>query len=332
MNEPIVFSSMQPSGNLTIGNYIGTLLNWIKLQKKNFCIYSIADLHAITIYKNIKNIYKKNLDTLATYLACGIDPYKNIIFLQSSIHQHNQLNWILNCHSYFGELNRMTQFKDKLKTYSLKKVNIGLFNYPILMASDILIFNANKVPIGEDQKQHLELTRNLARRFNILYGDIFNIPKSIIPKIGSRIMSLSDPRKKMSKSDSNKNNIIFLLDKKKDFIRKIKKSITDSDISKSIKYDLINKPGISNLIILLASIRNTSISLIEKEFYGKSYKNFKDCIIYYLSRFLISFQEKYYLFRSDENFLKKILISGSEKASLKADIMIKKIFNKINFF
>ncbi|WP_016676487.1 tryptophan--tRNA ligase, partial [Yersinia pestis] len=220
-SKPIVFSGAQPSGELTIGNYMGALRQWVQMQDDYDCIYCIVDLHAITARQDPALLRKRTLDTLALYLACGIDPKKSTIFVQSHVPEHSQLSWALNCYTYFGELSRMTQFKDKSARYA-ENINAGLFDYPVLMAADILLYQTNQVPVGEDQKQHLELSRDIASRFNNLYGDIFKIPEPFIPKAGARVMSLQDPTKKMSKSDDNRNNVIELLEDPKSVGKKIK--------------------------------------------------------------------------------------------------------------
>lgn len=327
--KKIVFSGIQPSGQLTIGNYIGALKQWKKMQKKFFCIFCIVDLHAITSIQNSPiNLRKNILDTLAIILACDIDYNKNIIFVQSQVPEHSQLNWILNCFVFHNELKRMTQFKDKYKM--INKVNCGVFNYPILMSSDILLYNTNFVPVGSDQKQHLELSRIIAKRFNYIYKkNIFTIPKPIILELGSRIMSLKDPTKKMSKSDKNKKNIIELLDRPEIVMKKIKEAITDSNQPPIISYNVKNKTGISNLLDILSSITEVDISNIEKEFIGKSYNELKKKTSDVVCKFLINIQKKYYIYRKDEKFLKKIIHDGSIKAREKAKEKIKEIYNLI---
>ncbi|CAL4325841.1 Tryptophan--tRNA ligase [Buchnera aphidicola (Protaphis terricola)] len=327
-NKPILFSAVQPSGNLTIGNYIGTIRHWPKMQDKYECLYCIADLHALTTIDK-KKIKKSVLDTLALYLACGVDPNKSIIFVQSHVYQHSQLNWILSCFSYFGELSRMNQFKVKKHQNYIQYTNVGLFNYPILMASDILLYQTSFVPIGSDQKQHLELTCNIAKRFNSLYTDIFTIPKPIINKNGSKIMSLLDPKKKMSKSDINKNNVIFLLDDISSIFFKIKNAITDSDMPPKIYYDIFKKSGISNLLEILSACTNKDISTLEKELNGVFYGEFKNIVADYISKFLFKLQKSYIKYRNDENFLKKIITNGAFEARLRSEQTLKKVFSVI---
>lgn len=323
----VVFSAMQPTGKLTIGNYIGSIKQWVNMQDKYECIYCIADQHAITVKHNPKKIKKNILDTLALYLACGVDYKKNIIFIQSQIPEHSQLNWILNCYSYHGELRRMTQFKKKKK-----ETNNGIFNYPILMASDILLYKTNKVPIGQDQQQHLELTRNIANRFNKIYGKIFTIPVPCFSKTGKKIMSLQEPGKKMSKSDQNKNNIINLLENPQIASKKIKNAITDSEHPPKIYYNTKKKPNISNLINIFSNINNIKIQKIEEKFKEKCYIDFKKKISESLIEFLNKIQKKYKKVRNEEIFLNKILTNGKIKAKKKAKKMLKKVHEAIGFY
>ncbi|CUX95834.1 Tryptophan--tRNA ligase [Candidatus Mikella endobia] len=330
MSKPIVFSGAQPSGELTIGNYIGALSQWVNMQNDYNCIYCIVDLHAITTRQNIQHLRKTILDFIALYLACGIDPSKSTIFIQSHVPEHSQMSWLLNCYTYFGELKRMTQFKDKSAQYS-KNINSGLFNYPVLMAADILLYQTNKVPIGEDQKQHLELSRNLAKRFNTLYGDIFVIPEPFISNNNMRIMSLLNPKKKMSKSDINNQNIISLLEKPKSLINKLKGAITDSDNPPIIRYDPIDKPGISNLLNILSKITNTPITKLEKNFTGKMYGYLKNTVTDALLEMLTSLQNRYYALRADETYLNTILKEGAQKAKIQANLTLTKSYKAIGF-
>ncbi|XBC41734.1 MAG: tryptophan--tRNA ligase [Buchnera aphidicola (Kaburagia rhusicola rhusicola)] len=328
--KKILFSAIQPSGQLTIGNYIGVIRPWVQMQKSYTCLYCIADLHAITTCRSSVELRKNVLDTIALYLACGIDPYKSIVFLQSQVHQHSQLHWILTCHTYYGELSRMTQFKSK----SLKNVttiNSGLLNYPILMASDILLYKTNIVPIGYDQIQHLELVCNIARRFNSYYGDIFTIPKKYIIKNGSHILSLLDVNKKMSKSDSNRNNVIFLLENVSSISKKIRLAVTDSDVPPSIHYDIVHKKGISNLLNIFSSLINKSVSDLEIEFSRKSYKDFKSDIIEVISDVIGKMQSSYFYYRKYEDYLEKLLHYGASRACVEADKMLKKVKQVVGF-
>ncbi|UDG79226.1 Tryptophan--tRNA ligase [Candidatus Ecksteinia adelgidicola] len=330
MTQSVVFSAVQPSGTLTIGNYIGALRQWAKIQDNYDCFYCIADLHSITVYRDPNKLYCSILDTLSMYLACGIDPNKSTIFVQSHIPEHTQLSWVLSCYTYFGELNRMTQFKDKFISSS-KNINAGLFSYPILMMSDILLYQANQVPIGEDQKQHLELSRNVSLRFNMLYGKIFNIPHSLISKYSSRIMSLQNVNKKMSKSDHNKNNFITLLEDPNIVIKKIKRAITDSEYPPIIRYDIINKAGISNLLNILSGLTDISIQNLEIEFYGKKYSHLKNIVADSISTTIQDLQKRFYAFRKEEAYLKKIIKEGANKARIRAKKTLTKVYQAIGF-
>ncbi|QJC34627.1 tryptophan--tRNA ligase [Enterobacteriaceae endosymbiont of Donacia crassipes] len=329
MKKKIIFSGIQPTGLLTIGNYIGALSQWKKLQKKYFCIYCIADLHALTIFQK-KNMLSNNiLDVLSICLASGINPKKSIIFIQSHVPQHTQLNWILNCFTNFGAIRRMTQFKEKI--YLNKNINVGLFNYPILMAADILLYQTYKIPVGKDQIQHIELVRDIANRFNNIYGKkIFTIPKKKLHEnYGSCIMSLLSPIKKMSKSDNNKNNIITLFDNDLTIRKKIQYAITDSDNPPNIKFDLKNKPGISNLLIILSNITEISIQKLECNFNNKNYYDLKEFVINNLCLFLNKLRKKFFFYRQNEILLKSIIIDGAQKAEKYAKITLEKVYNTI---
>ncbi|WMY95105.1 MAG: tryptophan--tRNA ligase [Arsenophonus sp.] len=330
IKKPIIFSGTQPSGELTIGNYIGAIRQWVQAQNDYECIYCIVDQHAITIRQDPKELRKRTLDTLALYLACGVDPKKSIIFLQSHVPEHSQLSWILNCYTYCGELKRMTQFKNKSMHYA-KNISAGLLNYPILMAADILLYQTNKVPVGIDQKQHLELSRNIAKRFNKIYGKIFTIPDPFMHTTGAKIMALQEPTKKMSKSDHNPNNIIILLENPKCAIKKIKKAITDSEEPPKIYHNLEKKPGISNLIEILSGITNNSIADIEEKFSGKLYGEFKNNIAIAINDFLKKIQNRFHEFRNNEKILNNILLEGAIKAKNKARITLNKVYEVIGF-
>ncbi|MFI4847424.1 MAG: tryptophan--tRNA ligase [Candidatus Makana argininalis] len=332
MIKNIVFSGVQPSGNITIGNYIGCLSKWKDLQDKYDCIYCIADLHSMTVVKNYKKIKKLTLDLIATYIACGVNPVKSIIFIQSHVIEHTYLNWILNCYTNYGELKRMTQFKKKIINKN-KNINIGFLNYPILMASDILLYKTNLVAVGYDQLQHLELTKKIAKRFNSIHGKkIFNIPHALISKNKSCIMSLLNPNKKMSKSDINNNNVIYLLENENSIRNKIQNAVTDSDIPPHIHYDPILKPGISNLLNILSFINNISIYKLEKKFCNKNYSIFKKYLSESIFYNIKSFQNKYFELRKEEDYLINIAFDGANKARNKAKTNIENIFNKINFY
>lgn len=328
--KPIVFSGAQPSGELTIGNYMGALRQWVQMQDDYDCIYCIVDQHAITVRQDPTELQKRTLDTLALYLACGIDPEKSTIFVQSHVPQHAQLGWALNCYTYFGELSRMTQFKDKSARHA-ENINAGLFDYPVLMAADILLYQTNQVPVGIDQKQHLELSRDIAQRFNAIYGDIFTVPDPFIPKGGARVMALQDPAKKMSKSDDNRNNVIALLEDPKAAAKKIKRAVTDSEEPPRVAYDLENKAGVSNLLDILAGVTGKTIPELEAEFEGKMYGHLKGAVAEAVSDMLTNIQERFNTFRNDEALLNKIMKEGADKAKTRAQTTLDKVYEAIGF-
>ncbi|WNN44656.1 MULTISPECIES: tryptophan--tRNA ligase [Winslowiella] len=330
MSKPIVFSGAQPSGELTIGNYMGALRQWVQMQDDFHCIYCIVDLHAITVRQDPVALRKATLDTLALYLACGIDPSKSTIFVQSHVPEHTQLSWILNCYTYFGELSRMTQFKDKSARYE-ENINAGLFDYPVLMAADILLYQTNQVPVGEDQKQHLELSRDIASRFNALYGDVFKVPEPFIPKSGARVMSLLDPTRKMSKSDDNRNNVIGLLEDPKSVVKKIKRAVTDSEEPPVVRYDVKEKAGVSNLLDILSAVSGKTIPELEQEFEGKMYGHLKGAVADAVSGMLTELQERYYSFRNDEAYLNQVMRDGASKARAHAQETLKKVYEAVGF-
>lgn len=330
MTKQIVFSGAQPSGSLTLGNYMGALRQWVNMQETYHCIYCIVDLHAVTVRQNPAQLHQSTLDTVALYLACGIDPEKSIIFVQSHVPEHTQLSWVLNCYTYFGELGRMTQFKDKSTRYE-ENINLGLFSYPVLMAADILLYGASKVPVGDDQKQHLELSRDVAQRFNALYGQIFKIPEPFIPPSGARVMSLLEPTKKMSKSDENQNNVIGLLESPEAVVKKIKRAVTDSDMPPLIRYDTGLKPGVSNLLDILSGVTGKSLSQLEEEFKGRLYGQLKAEVAEAVSDMLKTIQSRYNCFRADEAFLKDVMHSGANKARVRAKETLKKVYDAVGF-
>lgn len=315
-----IFSGIQPSGTLTLGNYLGALKHFTELQDDHNCFFCIVDEHAITVPQDRLKLRNNIRSLAALYLASGIDPEKSTLFIQSEVPAHTQLGWMLQSISYMGELERMTQFKDK-SAEKETAISSSLLTYPVLMAADILLYQADIVPVGEDQKQHLELTRNLAERFNNKYNDIFTIPEASIPKVGARIMSLQNPLKKMSKSDENEKAFISMLDDPKKIEKKIKSAVTDSE--GIVKYDKENKPGISNLLTIYSSCTGASIEDLEKKYEGKGYGDFKQDVADAVINLLQPIQEKYdELIDSPE--LDDTLDKGAEKASLKADKMIKK--------
>ncbi len=330
MSKPIVFSGAQPSGELTIGNYMGALRQWVQMQDDYQCIYCIVDQHAITVRQDPEALRNATKDTLALYLACGIDPQKSTIFVQSHVPEHAQLGWLLNCYTYFGELSRMTQFKDKSARYE-ENINAGLFDYPVLMAADILLYQTTQVPVGEDQKQHLELCRDIAARFNALYGDIFTVPEPFIPKSGARVMSLLEPTKKMSKSDDNRNNVIGLLEDPKSVVKKIKRAMTDGDEPPLVRYDVKNKPGVSNLLDILSGVTGTPVSELEQQFSGQMYGHLKGAVAEAVSGMLSTLQERYHRYRNDDAFLEQVMREGAEKARAQAQETLKKAYQAVGF-
>jgi tryptophanyl-tRNA synthetase len=311
MSQKVLFSGIQPSGHLIIGNYIGAIKHWVGLQKDFRSFFALADLHTITVKQTPRVLKDRCYDFLALYLACGIDPEQSTVFAQSHVPAHTQLAWVLNCYTYMGELSRMTQFKDKSAKFPTN-VNAGLFNYPVLMAADILLYDTNLVPVGNDQKQHLEMARDLAIRFNSLYGNIFTIPEPYIPPFGARIMGLQDPSKKMSKSDENEQNYIALLDPPEKIRQKMQRAVTDS--GREIKLDP-EKPGISNLLTLYATISNIPISQLEAQYQNEGYGVFKKDVAAHLVDFLAPIQEKYYQLRKDIDKLQRILRHGAQVAN-----------------
>ncbi|MFJ7729357.1 tryptophan--tRNA ligase [Neobacillus sp. NPDC097160] len=317
-----IFSGIQPSGTITLGNYIGALKQFVELQNEYNCFFCIVDQHAITVPQDPQTLRKNIRSLAALYLAVGIDPEKATLFVQSEVPAHAQAGWMMQCISYIGELERMTQFKDK--STGKEAVSASLLTYPPLMAADILLYNTNLVPVGEDQKQHMELTRDLAERFNKKYNDILTIPEISIPKVGARIMSLQEPTKKMSKSDPNKKAFITPLDEPNQIVKKIKSAVTDSD--GIVKFDTVNKPGVSNLLSIYSILGGKSIAELELMYAGKGYGDFKGDLAEVVANFFIPIQEKYYnLMESSE--LDDILDRGAEKANLVASKTLKKMEN-----
>lgn len=326
-NKKTIFSGMQPSGCVTLGNYLGAMNNWTKLQDEYNCLYCIVDLHAITVRQNPANLRKASRDLLIQYIAAGLDPEKNIIYIQSHVPQHAELAWILNCFTYMGELSRMTQFKEKSAKHT-DNINAGLFTYPVLMAADILLYQTDLVPVGEDQKQHLEITRDIAIRMNGIYNDLFTVPEGYILKTGGRVMALQEPDKKMSKSDENKNNTIALLDEPDVIISKFKKAVTDSE--KEIKYSE-SKPGISNLLDIYSAVTSKSIAEAEKEFSGVGYGEFKLAVGQAVADKLKPIQNKYKELSSDKAYIDNIIKTNAEKASYFASKTLRKVHKKLGF-
>lgn len=324
-----ILSGIQPSGILTLGNYLGALRNWVKIQDDYDCKFFVADLHAITVDQDSEQLRKNIKSVIMQYLACGLDPEKNTIFIQSHVHEHAELGWILNCSTYMGELSRMTQFKDKSKKQ--ENVKVGLFDYPVLMAADILLYDADFVPVGEDQRQHLEIARDIAKRFNSTYNkEIFKLPEGFITKNTARIMSLQDPTKKMSKSDENKEATIFLLDDRATVLKKVKKAVTDSE--NIIKYSE-NKPGIRNLMNIYSAVTDKTYTQIEEEFKGIGYGKFKEAVASAISDILEPIQEKYneMILPENDEYIKNICKKGADVAQKIASEKLKEVYEAVGF-
>ena len=330
MAKPIVLSGAQPSGQLTIGNYMGALRQWVNMQDDFDCLYCIVDLHAITTRQEPAALRKACLDAAALYLAVGIDPKKSTVFIQSHVPQHAELGWILNCYTQMGELSRMTQFKDKSARFE-NNVNVGLFGYPVLMAADILLYQANQVPVGNDQKQHLELTRDICTRFNNLYGEVFTLPEPFIPTEGARVMSLQDPTKKMSKSDDNEANFIGLLEDPKQIVKKIKRAMTDSEEPPVVRFDLEEKAGVSNLLTLMHGATGRPIVELEQHFAGKMYGHLKGETAEAVVALLEPVQQRYQALRADEAHLLAVLSRGADKARARAEVTLQKVYEAVGF-
>ncbi len=327
MDKKVIFSGMQPSGKLTLGNYLGAMKNWVSLQDEYNCHYCVVDLHAITVPQIPKDLRHTTLSVLAQYIASGIDPEKSTIFIQSHVSEHVELAWILNTMTYMGELNRMTQFKEKSQKKS-ENLNAGLYTYPILMASDILLYSTDLVPVGEDQRQHLELARDLAQRFNSRYSDTFTVPEGFIPKEGARIMSLQEPSSKMSKSDDNANGYISMLETPEIILSKIKKSVTDS--VGIVAYN-DEQQGIKNLINIYSSFTGETPAKILENYEGKGYGDFKKDTAEVISEGLRNVREKYDYLMKNKDYLEQIYSNGANKAEKKASRTLDKVYKKVGF-
>lgn len=328
--KQVVYSGIQPSGMLTLGNYVGAVRNWEKMQEDFDCIYCVVNMHAITVRQEAAVLRRRTLETYALLMACGIDPERSILYVQSHVPEHAQLTWVLNCYTYMGELSRMTQFKDKSEKHP-DNINAGLFDYPALMAADILLYQSNLVPVGADQKQHLELTRDIAERFNNLYGDVFTVPEGYIPPVGARIMSLQEPERKMSKSDENENGYIALLDPPEVITRKIKRAVTDSDTENAIRV-APEKPGVSNLIGIYAVLTGKTPEQVEQEFAGKGYGAFKPAVAEAVVETLRPIQDGYKTYLSDKAQLEALMKQGADKAGAIARRTLRKVYKKIGFY
>ena len=325
--KPVIFSGIQPSGTLTLGNYIGALRNFAILQEDYECFYCVVDMHAITVRQDPAALRRRCMELVALYIACGLDPVKNTIYCQSHVSAHAELAWILNCYTYMGELSRMTQYKDKSSKHA-ENINAGLFTYPALMAADILLFQTNLVPIGADQKQHLELCRDIAQRFNGVYGDVFTIPEGYIPKIGSKIMSLQEPTRKMSKSDAEETHIA-LTDTPEIIRRKIKRAVTDSD--GEIRFDQESKPGVSNLLTIMSTLGAGDIEGIVSSLEGKGYGALKEATADIIIETLSPIQEEFNRLLKDKEYLQGVINENGLRASAAATKTLRKAQKKVGF-
>ncbi len=326
--KKVMLSGIQPSGELTLGSYLGAIRNWAELADQFDCYYFMADLHTLTARQVPAELRKRTLNQLAQYIACGLDPEKNTLFIQSHVRQHTELGWILSCYTMFGELSRMTQFKDK-SAKNADNINGGLFTYPCLMAADILLYQPDFVPVGQDQKQHVELTRDVATRFNNLYGETFKIPEPYIPKVGARVMSLTSPENKMSKSDHDQNGCVYLMDEPEVIMRKFKRAVTDSDTEKCVRFDVENKPGVSNLMQIYSACTGKDYAAIEAEFDGLGYGAFKPKVGEAVVETLRPLREESLRIMQDKAYLESVYKAGAEKASYVANKTMRKVKKKI---
>ncbi|OUN24177.1 tryptophan--tRNA ligase [Flavonifractor sp. An82] len=327
-NKKVIFSGIQPSGALHLGNYLGALRNWVAMQDEYNCVYCVVDEHAITVRQDPAALRRQTIELFAQLVACGIDPEKSILFIQSHVPAHAELAWVLNCYTMFGELSRMTQFKDKSARHA-DNVNAGLFTYPSLMAADIVLYQADLVPVGEDQKQHVELTRNIVQRFNGVYGDVFTMPEAYIPKVGARVMSLNQPENKMSKSIPE--GCVYLMDSPDEIMRKFKRAITDSDTENCVRYDRANKPGVATLMDIYAAVTGKTYEQIEAEFEGKGYGAFKPTVGEAVVELLRPIREETARLLSDKAYLEGLYRAGAEKAQAVAQRTLRKVHKKVGF-
>ena len=326
--KKIMLSGIKPTGDLTLGSYLGAIKNWADRAEQYDCFYFMADLHALTTRNNPADLRRRTLEQLAQYVACGLDPEKNTLFLQSHVPAHAELGWVLNCYTMFGELSRMTQFKDK-SAKNADNINGGLFTYPALMAADILLYQPDYVPVGEDQKQHVELTRDVAQRFNNLYGQTFKIPEPFIPEVGARIMDLLEPTSKMSKSDEIGNGRICLMDDPADIMRKFKRAVTDCDTERCVRYAPDEKPGVANLMSIYAAVTGKSFAEIEAEFEGKGYGAFKPAVGEAVVETLRPIREEAARIMKDKGYLENLCREGAERASWIAEKTMRKVRKKV---
>ena len=327
-NRKRIFSGIQPSGKLHLGNYLGAVRNWVQLQDEYDCVYCVVDEHAITVRQDPAELRRKTLELFAQLIACGIDPERSTLFVQSHVPQHAEIAWVLNCYTMFGELSRMTQFKDKSAKHA-DNVNAGLFTYPVLMAGDILLYQADLVPVGEDQKQHVEICRDIATRFNHVYGDVFTLPDAYIPRVGARVMSLSQPDSKMSKSIPE--GCVYLMDSPDEIMRKFKRAITDSDTERCVRYDRAGKPGVATLIDIYAAATGKSYETIEAEFEGKGYGAFKPAVGEAVVELLRPLRERSQELLSDKAQLERLYRAGAENAIAIASRTLRKVHKKVGF-
>ena len=328
--KKVILSGIQPSGELTLGSYLGAIKNWVELADEYDCYYMMADMHSITVRQNPADLRRRTLTQMAAYIACGLDPEKNTIFIQSHVPAHAELAWVLNCYTMFGELSRMTQFKDK-SAKNADNINAGLFTYPALMAADILLYQADLVPVGGDQKQHVEICRDIANRFNGVSGEVFQIPEPYIPKVGARIMSLTSPDSKMSKSDKDPNGCVYVLEKPEDILRKFKKAVTDSDTERCVRYDPEQKPGVSNLMTIYSVATGRSFDEIEAEFDGKGYGAFKPAVGEAVVEMFRPIREETERILADKAYLESVYRAGAEKAGYVANKTLRKVYKKVCF-
>ncbi len=328
MDKKVIYSAVQPSGNLTIGNYLGAIRNWVRMQDEYDCFYAVANMHAITVKQDPAELRRRTLELVALYLACGLDPEKCALYVQSNVPQHAELCWVLNTIAYVGELSRMTQFKDKSQKHA-ENINMGLMDYPVLMAADILLYQAQYVPVGADQKQHVEIARDLAIRFNNRFGDTFTVPEPLILKGGAKICSLQEPTKKMSKSDENPNASIYLTDDRDTVIRKFKRAVTDSDNVVKASED---KPGITNLLNIYCAFKGCSLEEAEGEFAGMGYGDFKLAVGESVADVITPVQAEQKRLLADKTYLGEVLKSGADRAYKAARRTLSKVYRKVGFY
>ena len=326
MKKKRIFSGIQPSGELTLGSYMGAIKNWVDLQDAYECLYCIVDMHAITVRQDPATLRRRSVSQLAQYIACGLDPKKNIMFIQSHVPQHAELSWVLGCYTQFGELSRMTQFKAKSQQHA-DNITAGLFTYPVLMAADILLYQTDLVPVGEDQRQHVELCRDIAQRFNGLYSDTFTLPEAFIPKMGARVMSLGNPESKMSKSDPD--GCVFLMDSPEDIMRKFKRAVTDCETA--VKFDKVNKAGISNLLTIYCAATGKTMQQAEEEFAGQGYGVFKPAVGEAVVELLRPIREESQRIMQDKAYLEGIYKEGADHARYLATKTLSKVYHKVGF-